>query len=114
MQAWDIVYGKRRAYMMGGPSCAEGIQISPRGSAKVRGAEVETQQAGFYRTDLVDCNAAEAPVEAARLGEVITARVGGEEITGRFDRIDDSGHLQLQTPSGARSIAAAEIYFRGT
>jgi BirA family biotin operon repressor/biotin-[acetyl-CoA-carboxylase] ligase len=51
---------------------------------------------------------------AARLGEVITARVGGEEITGRFDRIDDSGHLQLQTPSGARSIAAAEIYFRGT
>ena len=51
---------------------------------------------------------------AARLGEVITARVGGEEIIGRFDRIDDSGHLQLQTPSGARSIAAAEIYFRGT
>jgi BirA family biotin operon repressor/biotin-[acetyl-CoA-carboxylase] ligase len=51
---------------------------------------------------------------AARLGEVITARVGGEDITGRFDRIDDSGHLQLQTRSGARSIAAAEIYFRGT
>jgi BirA family biotin operon repressor/biotin-[acetyl-CoA-carboxylase] ligase len=50
---------------------------------------------------------------AARLGEVITARVGGEDITGRFDRIDDSGHLHLQTRSGARSIAAAEIYFRG-
>ena len=51
---------------------------------------------------------------AARLGDVITARVSGEDITGRFDRIDDSGHLQLQTRSGVRSIAAAEIYFRGT
>ncbi|WP_422076204.1 biotin--[acetyl-CoA-carboxylase] ligase [Vannielia sp.] len=48
---------------------------------------------------------------AARLGEVITARLPGEEITGTFKTIDDLGYLQLQTKSGLRGIAAAEVFF---
>ncbi|NKB29471.1 MAG: biotin--[acetyl-CoA-carboxylase] ligase [Rhodobacteraceae bacterium] len=49
--------------------------------------------------------------KAARLGEVITARTGTAEITGRFDTIDDTGCLVLTTPDGARAIPAADVYF---
>ena len=48
---------------------------------------------------------------AARLGEVITARTGREEITGIFDCIDNDGNLVLITGTGPRSIAAADVYF---
>ena len=48
---------------------------------------------------------------AARLGEVITARTGREEITGTFDTIDTDGNLVLLTPEGPRVIPAADIYF---
>jgi len=49
--------------------------------------------------------------QAARLGEVITARTGTEEITGRFDTIDADGNLVLITATGPRAIAAADIFF---
>ncbi|MBM7067739.1 biotin--[acetyl-CoA-carboxylase] ligase [Actibacterium sp. 188UL27-1] len=48
---------------------------------------------------------------AARLGEVITARLPSEQITGTFTTIDAEGHLILNTAKGERRIAAAEIYF---
>jgi BirA family biotin operon repressor/biotin-[acetyl-CoA-carboxylase] ligase len=48
---------------------------------------------------------------AARLGEVITARTAREEITGRFETIDEAGQLVLQTPNGQVRIPAADIYF---
>lgn len=48
---------------------------------------------------------------AAKLGEVITARLPNEEITGTFRTIDETGNLILETPKGARAIAAADIYF---
>ncbi len=49
--------------------------------------------------------------QAARLGEVITARTAREEITGRFETVDESGHLILETPDGPRRIAAADVFF---
>ena len=49
--------------------------------------------------------------DAARLGEVITARLPTEEITGTFETLDASGYLVLSTPKGRRSIAAADVYF---
>lgn len=49
--------------------------------------------------------------QAARLGEVITARTNHEEITGVFDTVDEAGQLVLRTPKGERRIAAAEVYF---
>lgn len=49
--------------------------------------------------------------KAARLGEVITARTGREEITGRFDTVDLDGNLVLQTAQGPRIIPAADVYF---
>jgi BirA family biotin operon repressor/biotin-[acetyl-CoA-carboxylase] ligase len=48
---------------------------------------------------------------AARLGEVITARLPREEITGTFTDVDDGGNLILETAKGARAIAAADIFF---
>jgi len=48
---------------------------------------------------------------AARLGSQITARLPAEEITGRFDTVDEQGHLVLSTPQGLRRIAAADVFF---
>lgn len=48
---------------------------------------------------------------AARLGEVITARTSKEDITGRFDTLDEAGNLVLVTGTGRRVIAAADVYF---
>lgn len=48
---------------------------------------------------------------AARLGEVITARTGREEVTGVFDTVDKEGNLVLITGTGPRAIPAADVYF---
>lgn len=48
---------------------------------------------------------------AAKLGEIITARLPLEEITGTFRTIDETGNLILETAKGPRAIAAADIYF---
>ncbi len=48
---------------------------------------------------------------AARLGEEITARLPGREITGRFDTIDDMGSLILTEGRTRHVIPAAEVYF---
>ena len=48
---------------------------------------------------------------ATKLGEVITARLPNEEITGTFETLDENGYLILQTSKERRKIAAADIYF---
>ncbi|MEM7547204.1 MAG: biotin--[acetyl-CoA-carboxylase] ligase [Pseudomonadota bacterium] len=48
---------------------------------------------------------------AARMGERITARLPGEDITGIFEDVDAEGALVLRTTTGQRHIHAADIYF---
>lgn len=48
---------------------------------------------------------------AARLGEPIEARLPGETLRGTFADLDAGGALVLETPKGARRIAAAEVFF---
>ncbi|WP_439155612.1 biotin--[acetyl-CoA-carboxylase] ligase [Yoonia sp.] len=48
---------------------------------------------------------------AARLGEVITARTGRQDITGIFDTIDDDGNLVLITGTGPCAVSAADVFF---
>jgi BirA family transcriptional regulator, biotin operon repressor / biotin---[acetyl-CoA-carboxylase] ligase len=48
---------------------------------------------------------------AARLGEVITARTGREDITGIFDTVDGDGNLILITGKGPQAIPAADVFF---
>ena len=48
---------------------------------------------------------------AARLGEVITARTGRQEVTGTFETVDEAGNLVLKTAKSRQAIPAAEIFF---
>ncbi len=48
---------------------------------------------------------------AAKLGETITARLPNEDVTGRFETVDENGYLILTTAKGPRTIAAADVYF---
>ncbi|MEL7470684.1 MAG: biotin--[acetyl-CoA-carboxylase] ligase [Pseudomonadota bacterium] len=51
---------------------------------------------------------------AARLGEVIDVKLSSETLRGTFRTIDHTGALVLQTGSGLRSIAAADVFFPET
>jgi BirA family biotin operon repressor/biotin-[acetyl-CoA-carboxylase] ligase len=48
---------------------------------------------------------------AARKGQIITARRMRDEITGTFVDMDMEGLLVLETPKGRQRIAAADIFF---
>lgn len=48
---------------------------------------------------------------ATRLGETITARLPGREITGVFETVDLDGHLVLKTSKGSEVITAADVFF---
>ena len=48
---------------------------------------------------------------AARLGDMITARTGREDVSGIFDSIDNDGNLVLITGTGPRAISAADVFF---
>jgi BirA family biotin operon repressor/biotin-[acetyl-CoA-carboxylase] ligase len=48
---------------------------------------------------------------AARLGETVEARLPSRTLRGVFADLDADGALVLDTPSGARRIAAAEVFF---
>lgn len=54
---------------------------------------------------------AEWLARAARLGEEITARLPREEITGRFETVDEEGRIVLSTPETRHEIAAGDIFF---
>lgn len=48
---------------------------------------------------------------AARIGEVITARTVRETHTGTFETVDEVGNLILRTAHGSVSIAAGDVFF---
>lgn len=48
---------------------------------------------------------------ATRLGQTITARTMTESFEGVFETIDEGGALVLRTPSGPRTVPAADIFF---
>lgn len=48
---------------------------------------------------------------AARLGEVITARTARDEWQGTFREVDETGQLVLETSQGRVAIPAADVYF---
>ncbi len=48
---------------------------------------------------------------AARLGQTVTARLPGRAIEGRFETIDATGALVLETAAGRVALPAAEIHF---
>lgn len=49
--------------------------------------------------------------DAARIGQIVTARTTRDAVTGTFVDVDMEGHLVLETPTGRQIIAAADIFF---
>lgn len=49
--------------------------------------------------------------QAARLGEVITARTVENEISGTFRDVDERGQLVLETRDGRVAVPAADVFF---
>lgn len=47
----------------------------------------------------------------AQLGGGITARLPNREISGRFDTINEKGHLVVKTQQRKEVIAAADVFF---
>lgn len=48
---------------------------------------------------------------AARLGELITARTGRQDLIGTFETVDEAGNLILTNAEGRHAIPAAEVFF---
>ncbi len=49
--------------------------------------------------------------DAAKLGEVIRARMPGSEIAGTFETVDEQGALVLKAADGRHRISAADVFF---
>ena len=49
---------------------------------------------------------------AKGIGTTITVNLPDQQLTGRFDGIDDDGKLQLSTEEGLKKITAGDIFFR--
>jgi BirA family biotin operon repressor/biotin-[acetyl-CoA-carboxylase] ligase len=87
-----------------------GVSISPEAFLDVLAqhyARLETQfrSLGFAPIRLAWL------ARAAKLGEPIVARTGSTEFAGTFTDIDLAGNLVLNTKTGLKHIAAADIYF---
>lgn len=50
---------------------------------------------------------------AARIGEMMTARLPDRTLTGRFETVDDDGALVLATAEGRVVLPAADVFFGG-
>jgi BirA family biotin operon repressor/biotin-[acetyl-CoA-carboxylase] ligase len=90
--------------------CDTGLSVAPEAlldalapAFAAREASLVTYGFGPTRTEWL--------AGAARLGQPITARLPGEALTGTFRDVDASGNLILDTATGRRAIAAADIHF---
>ena len=91
------------------PRCLNGI-IEPSNFLKILAhffsiREIQFKSYGFasIRTDWLQ--------NAARLGEIITARLSNNEITGIFETVDEQGGVVLQAGDTRHVIHAADIFF---
>lgn len=91
-------------------AAAGGETVSPRDFLSTLADAYATQEAKLSRLGF-DRIRDDWMANAARLGEVITARTGREDVTGIFDSIDKEGNLVLITGTGPRAIPAADVYF---
>ncbi|MFT4701931.1 MAG: BirA family biotin operon repressor/biotin-[acetyl-CoA-carboxylase] ligase [bacterium] len=87
-----------------------GIAVTPEDFLDILApiyARYETQHTTYGFAPIRDAWLA----RATKLGEVITARLPNETLTGTFETLDENGYLILQTPKERRKLAAADIFF---
>ena len=89
---------------------AGGEDVTPKDFLSTLADAYATQEAKLMRLGF-DRIRDDWMANAARLGEVITANTGREDITGIFDSIDSDGNLVLITGTGPRAIPAADVFF---
>jgi BirA family biotin operon repressor/biotin-[acetyl-CoA-carboxylase] ligase len=87
-----------------------GVEIDPEGFLELLAGAYARREQAFRDYGFAPVRAAWLS-RAARLGEVITARTARDEITGRFETVDEGGNLVLSTPKGRVAIAAADVFF---
>lgn len=87
-----------------------GVVISPEDFLEALAPAYAEWEAQFFSYGFAPIRSAWL-ARAARIGEVITARLPNEAITGTLRTVDEDGQLVLSTPHGTRRIAAGDIFF---
>ena len=91
-------------------SGALGIGVAPEVFLDVLAAQYATVEQQFAAYGFAPIRRAWL-AQAARLGEVITARTMRDETTGTFEDVDETGSLILGTAQGRVAITAADVFF---
>lgn len=89
---------------------ATGISVTPEEMLDYLAAAFARREAQFATYGFGSIRTAWL-AHAARLGEVVTARMPGREVTGTFVTLDDHGAIVLQTAQGRVAVPAADIHF---
>lgn len=92
------------------PVSLGGVSVTPEAFLTVLAGHYATQEAKLERFGFARIRE-DWLHHAARLGEVITAHTGRDEVTGVFDTIDKDGNLVLITSKGPQAIPAADVFF---
>lgn len=94
---------------------ATGLAVGPRDFLDLLDPNMARWEARLVAEGFAPVRAAWL-ARAARLGETVTARLPGREISGVFRTVDEGGAIRLETASGPVALPAAEIFFaeRGT
>jgi BirA family biotin operon repressor/biotin-[acetyl-CoA-carboxylase] ligase len=87
-----------------------GVEVAPEAFLEHLAVAYARQEAQFQTYGFAPIREAWL-ARAARLGEVVTARVGDASHQGTFETIDAGGRIVLKTALGREAIAAADIFF---
>jgi len=90
---------------------AAGLRVTPNALLAVLSRTILERQAQWARGDGFPAIRADWLARAAGFGRPIRVAAGEQELHGRFDGIDDVGHLVLRLDDGAvRSVAAGDVF----
>jgi BirA family biotin operon repressor/biotin-[acetyl-CoA-carboxylase] ligase len=89
---------------------ALGVKVSPEAFLDVLAEAYAKHEVAFQTYGFAPIREAWL-ARAARLGEVVRARMGTREATGTFETVDAEGRIVLNTAQGREAIAAADIFF---
>jgi BirA family transcriptional regulator, biotin operon repressor / biotin---[acetyl-CoA-carboxylase] ligase len=90
---------------------AAGLHVAPSELVAAVSRTMLERQAQWARGDGFPSIRADWLARAAGFGRPIRVTVGEQELHGRFDGIDDVGHLVLRLDDGAvRSVAAGDVF----
>lgn len=87
-----------------------GVEVTPEAFLDMLAAAYARHESQFVTYGFAPIREAWL-ARAARLGEVVTARMGDREVIGTFESVDAEGRIVLNTAAGRQAIAAADIFF---